>query len=217
MKIVAISDTHGSHNELNLPKGDLLIHAGDVSKRGTKEEIIAFLDWFQLQDFKYKIFIAGNHDFFFEKESFETIQAIIPPTVIYLNDSGITLEGIHIWGSPITPWFFDWAFNRHRGKAINKHWQLIPENTDILITHGPPYGMLDTTLKGQQVGCERLAERIDFLQPKMSIFGHIHEARGIFKNKYTHFVNAAVVNLQYQVVHAPYVFNSKDIISTLSN
>ncbi len=210
MKIVTISDTHGKHNELELPSGDILLHAGDVSKRGLREEIEEFLDWFQLQDFQYKIFIAGNHDFFFEKETSETIQAIIPNNVVYLNDSGITVEGIQIWGSPITPWFFNWAFNRHRGKAINRHWQLIPENTDILMTHGPPYGILDTTFKGEKVGCERLAERIDFLGPKMSIFGHIHEARGQFKNKHTHFVNAAVVNLRYEVVHRPYVFEWDD-------
>ena len=212
MKIVAISDTHGKHNELELPSGDILFHAGDVSKRGLRAEIEDFLEWFQLQDFKYKIFIAGNHDFFFERATEEEIQSIIPANVIYLNDSGVEIEGIHIWGSPITPWFFNWAFNRHRGKAINAHWQLIPENTDILITHGPPYGILDTTFKGQKVGCERLTERIDFLRPKMSIFGHIHEARGQYKNKDTHFINAAIVNLQYEVVHRPYVFDWKEII-----
>jgi len=211
MKIVVISDTHGKHNQLELPKGDLLIHAGDVSNRGLQEEVEDFLDWFQLQDFKYKIFIAGNHDFFFEKESEENIQAIIPHNVTYLNDSGVEVEGIQIWGSPITPWFFNWAFNRHRGKAIDQHWQLIPENTDILITHGPPHGILDRTSRDILAGCERLKERIDFLQTKMSIFGHIHEARGQFKNKHTHFVNAAIVNLKYEVVHRPYVFDWNEV------
>jgi len=211
MKIVAISDTHGKHNQLELPNGDMLIHAGDVSKRGRKEEVLDFLDWFQLQDFRYKIFIAGNHDFFFEKAKEEEIQSIIPHDVIYLNDSGVEVEGIQIWGSPITPWFFNWAFNRFRGRPINKHWKLIPDTTDILITHGPPHGILDMTKTGKKAGCEKLLERIDSIHPKMSIFGHIHEARGIHKNKHTHFVNAAVLNLRYELVNQPYVFDWEEM------
>jgi len=205
MKIVAISDTHGFHHQVQLPKGDVLIHAGDVSKRGLEEEIIDFLNWFQQQDFKYKIFIAGNHDFFFEKATAERISALIPPDVIYLNDSGIAIEGINIWGSPVQPWFLDWAFNRQRGEEIDKHWQLIPKNTDILITHGPPKGILDTTAAGIEAGCEDLFAKIQEVQPIYSIFGHIHEARGIVQQKHTQFINASVVNLRYQVVHDPVV------------
>ena len=141
MKIVAISDTHGLHQQVQLPKGDLLLHSGDVAKRGSKQEIVAFLNWFSQQDFQYKIFIAGNHDFYFEETPVATIADLIPENVIYLNDSGVTIEGIHIWGSPVQPRFFNWAFNRDRGADIDQHWQLIPENTDILLTHGPPQGI----------------------------------------------------------------------------
>jgi len=94
MKIVFISDTHGRHHDVNIPKGDLLIHAGDLSSRGKEDEIDSFLDWFKNQPHKYKIFIAGNHDFFFEKETLKKINAKIPDTIIYLNDSGIEIEGI---------------------------------------------------------------------------------------------------------------------------
>ena len=205
MRIVAISDTHGYHQQVQLPKGDLLIHAGDVSKRGLEAEIVDFLNWFQQQDFKHKIFIAGNHDFFFEKAEAQVIADLIPPNVTYLNDSGITIEGINIWGSPVQPWFYNWAFNRQRGEEIDQHWQLIPKNTDILITHGPPKGILDLTSRGLQVGCEKLLEKIQEVAPIYSIFGHIHEARGVVQRPHTQFINASVVNLGYQVVHDPVV------------
>lgn len=200
MKIVAISDTHGQHHDLDLPKGDMIIHAGDVSKRGTKTEILDFLDYFSALDYEYKIFIAGNHDFFFEKESAEDIANVIPPNVIYLNDSGIQIEGVNIWGSPIQPWFFDWAFNRQRGIDIVKHWELIPKNTDILVTHGPPMGILDKTTKGLSVGCEELTRTIESLhQLKMHIFGHIHEAYGCQEMGGTEFINASVLDVKYRL------------------
>lgn len=206
MRVVAISDTHGLHNQLQLPKGDLLLHSGDVSKRGKEQEIIAFLHWFSQQDFKYKIFIAGNHDFYFERASEKEIADLIPDNVIYLNDSGITIEGINIWGSPVQPRFFNWAFNRDRGADIDRHWQLIPENTDILLTHGPPHGILDETFQGVAVGCEMLLQRIEQIQPKYSIFGHIHEGYGQVTKNNIHFINASVVNLRYMVVNPPVEF-----------
>lgn len=113
MKFVIISDTHGEHRKLTLPKGNVIIHAGDISRRGEKEEIIDFLDWFKELDFEHRIFIAGNHDFFFERSSEEDIKKVIPSNVTYLCDSGVTIEGIKVWGAPVTPWFYNWAFNRH--------------------------------------------------------------------------------------------------------
>ena len=205
MKIIAISDTHTKHQDVIIPPGDLLIHAGDVTKMGNKEEVEDFLNWFKDQPCTYKIFIAGNHDFYFETATDEEIAALIPDGVTYLNDSGIEIEGISIWGSPITPWFYNWAFQRHRGKKIEKHWDLIPEGTDILVVHGPPHGILDKTRFGAKAGCERLTEAIQFIQPKISIFGHIHEDRGMLKKKGTTYINAAVVDLSYEVKHKPYI------------
>lgn len=118
MTFTIISDTHGQHQNLDLPEGDVLIHAGDVNSRGTEYEIRSFLDWFERLDYRYKIFIAGNHDFFFEQEVAPTIQPIIPENVIYLYDSSVNIEGISIWGSPIASWFYVWAFNRQRGEDI---------------------------------------------------------------------------------------------------
>ena len=205
MKIVAISDTHGMHRQLELPSGDMLIHAGDISKRGYKTEVLDFLEHFSSLDFKYKVFIAGNHDFFFEKESNEEITKLIPPNVIYLNDSGVQIEGVNIWGSPVQPEFFDWAFNRQRGAEIAKHWDLIPNDTDILITHGPPMGILDKTTQGLDVGCEELTKKIKSLNLKMHIFGHIHEAYGNLQKDGVDFINASVLDVRYRLVNEPFV------------
>ena len=128
MKFVAISDTHCRHRSIRLPKADVIIHAGDISYRGKKEEIVDFLDWFGRLNYKYRIFIAGNHDFFLEEAKATELKKLIPDDIIYLNDSGITIEKINVWGSPITPWYFNWAFNRHRGPEINKHWDMIPSD-----------------------------------------------------------------------------------------
>lgn len=143
MKIVCISDTHGRHREFNLPDGDLLIHAGDfiaASELGRD-----FLEWFSNHPHKHKVFIAGNHDRITEKKPDEFLNYIREhfPDIHYLCDSGCIIDGLKIWGSPITPWFLDWAWNRNRGEEIRKHWDMIPSNTDILVTHGPRHGILD--------------------------------------------------------------------------
>lgn len=203
VKIVCISDTHGQHSKLEVPMGDLLLHAGDVSRRGSKKEIVGFLDWFGALPHPHKIFIAGNHDFYFQDESPTEIEKIIPNNVIYLNDSGVEINGIKIWGSPVQPWFYDWAFNRQRGAEIDKHWQLIPSDTDILITHGPAFGFLDETSRGEQVGCEELTKKIESIKPSIFLCGHIHEAYGERTEGGVHYINASVLNLQYQLVNAP--------------
>ncbi len=199
MRIVLISDTHGSHDGLLLPEGDLLIHAGDLSKRGRLTEVTEFMQWFGKQPHRHKVLIAGNHDFMAEKEP-GLFQSLIPEGVTYLNDSGTEIEGLKIWGSPIQPWFYDWAFNRKRGAEIKKHWDLIPSDTDILITHGPPYGILDKCENGDVVGCEELLAKVLQINPRLHVFGHIHEAHGMEQRGKTTYVNAAVLNLRYMLV-----------------
>ncbi|EAY31437.1 metallophosphatase domain-containing protein [Microscilla marina] len=205
MKIVCISDTHGKHSQIAVPEGDLLIHAGDLSARGRPKEIRRFNNWLATLPHRHKVVIAGNHDFLFEDEPHQA-EALLT-NAIYLNDSGVTIEGVNIWGSPITPWFFDWAFNRARGADIRKHWDLIPENIDILVTHGPPKGVLDQTAKGEEVGCEELTEVIQDIRPRYHIFGHIHEARGRVEVNGTHYINASMLNLQYEAVHQAVVID----------
>ena len=207
MKFVAISDTHGLHRRLVLPPADVIVHGGDVSRTGKQEEVNDFIDWFTKLDYKYKIFIAGNHDFYFEKIS-KTIQEkkLIPEGIIYLNDSGIEIEKIKIWGSPVQPWFYDWAFNRARGKQIREHWDLIPNDIDLLITHGPPYGILDTTITKQSAGCRDLLHTVFTNKPKVHVFGHIHESFGEKHEKNIHFINASVLNEEYRLTNNPVMF-----------
>jgi Icc-related predicted phosphoesterase len=206
LKFVTISDTHGQHNKLLLPAGDVLIHAGDVSMKGDEAEIIDFLNWFSKQDFKYKIFVAGNHDFYFEREADDKISKLLPPNIIYLNDSFTIINNITIWGSPITPWFFNWAFNRHRGELIKRHWDLIPEDIDIVITHGPVFQTLDKTTKAQHTGCKDLFDRVHQIKPKVHICGHIHEAYGIEDKAEIKFINASLLNEKYVLTNTPIVF-----------
>jgi Icc-related predicted phosphoesterase len=209
MKFVLISDTHGKHAGLKLPKGDVLIHAGDVTFNGNENEVKEFLDWFEKQHFKHKIFIAGNHDFYFERASVTSIQSIIPPNLIYLNDSGVNIEGFNIWGSPVTPWFFNWAFNKHRGAAIRRHWDLIPDQTDILITHGPVFKTLDENNKGEHVGCKDLLQRVQTIKPKIHVCGHIHESYGLEEKLDIKFINCSVLNEEYRLVNRPIVLELK--------
>jgi Icc-related predicted phosphoesterase len=206
VKFVAISDTHCRHHNLKLPKGDVLLHAGDVTYKGEKQEVKDFLQWFSQQNFTYKIFIAGNHDFYFEKTNAADVSAMIPEGVIYLNDSGVTINGISVWGSPVTPWFFQWAFNRHRGAPILKHWNLIPSSTDVLLTHGPAFGIHDIVINGKHVGCKDLLQRVKELKPKVHVCGHVHEGYGVTKKAGVQFINASVLNESYELVNKPVVF-----------
>lgn len=206
MKIVAISDTHCRHKSVTLPKGDVLIHAGDISYKGERSEVQDFLAWFANLPFAHKIFIAGNHDFYFEKAKTADVQTMLPEGVVYLQDSGTTINGIHIWGSPVTPWFYDWAFNRQRGAAIAKHWKLIPPDTNLLITHGPAYGILDTVLNGTHVGDKDLLKTVEVIKPAVHVCGHVHESYGRLKKGSTRFINASVLNEKYELVNPPVVF-----------
>lgn len=202
MRIIIIADTHGRHREVSLPAGDMIIHAGDISMKGEEPEVLDFLDWFASLDFTYKIFIAGNHDFYFEKRTMEEIETILPAGIIYLQDTGITIDGIKIWGSPVTRWYFNWAFNR-RAEVIGRHWDMIPRDTDILITQGPPFRILDTNIKGQHTGCKELLLAVQEIQPQLHVFGHIHESYGIVEKKHGQLINASILDQGYKINNAP--------------
>lgn len=212
MKFTLISDTHNQHRDIPqklLSGGDFLIHAGDVSGRGTIKEVFDFLAWFNELPYTHKIFIAGNHDFYFERTSKIVIDEVLSefPNIIYLNDSGVEIEGFKIWGSPVQPWFHDWAFNRVDEK-ICKHWDMIPDDTDILITHGGARGAgyLNVVLEGQDVGCPYLAQKIGQLEHlKLFVHGHIHEGSGEFVDGNGKiFVNASILNRSYYMTNKPF-------------
>ena len=206
MTITCLSDTHGFHRRIkNIPESDIIIHAGDISNFGEEHQVLDFLNWFSDLPHQYKIFVAGNHDFIFENEPKKYVEKIIPKNVIYLNDSGYSIDGINIFCSPITPRFMDWAFNRDRGRDIQNHWKLIPANTDILITHGPPFGKLDTNKNNFRTGCEDLLKTIGKIKPKYHIYGHIHEAYGMTYNEHTTFINASILDEHYRIKNKPVV------------
>ena len=209
MKIICISDTHNLHAQMShpVPNGDILIHAGDISNNGDLEDIISFAEWSKNLKHKYKIIIAGNHDFCFDPNGrIKKYTPLAQKTLkeagwIYLEDSSCIIEGIKFYGSPWQPTFFDWAFNAERGKEIAKIWELIPEDTDVLITHGPPAKILDKTHDGSDVGCEDLLKKIQDLKIKLHVFGHIHEAYGSKSIEGTVYANACICNLDYSAVN----------------
>jgi len=215
--LVLISDTHTKHLEIEDQlkliytehPDSIIVHSGDISYRGRKWEVEEFIEWYSGLPFKNKIMIAGNHDFLFENspEVAKDILDRIGPGIIYLNDSGVELEGLKFWGSPVTPWFHNWAFNRV-GEKINEHWDLIPVDTNILITHGPPYLTLDATKSGLRVGCPELANKIKGLSDlKVHVFGHIHEAEGIVEKNGVIYVNATILDLYYEVKNSPVILH----------
>lgn len=204
MKFTVISDTHNKHEQLKLEGGDALLHCGDFSGRGTAQQIIDFNEWLGRQNFTHKIVIAGNHDFMFENDP-QTAQSLLT-NATFLQDSSTTIDGIKIYGSPWQPWFHNWAFNLPRGEELAKKWDLIPEDTDILLTHGPPWGIGDLTSRGEKTGCEELLKRVKLIKPKFHCFGHIHEHSGSWEIGKTHFINASICDLSYEANNPSFTF-----------
>lgn len=204
VRLTFISDTHSRHQGLNPGSGDVLVHCGDLCRRGDLEEVDAFADFMAEQDFTHKIVIAGNHDWCFEDKRRHEAEAVLDDHGIhYLNDSGLKLCGVNFWGSPIQPTFMNWAFNRQRGEQIRRHWELIPDDTDVLITHGPVYGILDRCFDGRLVGCEELLETVKRVKPRIYACGHIHEDYGSLELDGTLFINASSLDERYRLKHEP--------------
>jgi Icc-related predicted phosphoesterase len=208
MKLVLISDTHTMHEDLILPQGDILIHSGDFSGRGKPHEVEEFFGWLERQskNFKHIVFIAGNHELSFDYKSTWVVDAIksLPTNVHYLEDSEIIIDDIKFYGSPWQPEFFDWAFNLPRGKKLEEKWEMIPNDTDVLITHGPPMYILDYTLRDMiNVGCLALYNKVIQIKPKLHVFGHIHEGYGIKEQDGTMFVNASSATARYELINKP--------------
>ncbi len=204
--LVFISDTHGLHDRIEVPDGDILIHCGDISSRGLLNEVTKFSNWFCKLPHKHKVIIPGNHDFIFEKNNQIHKELFEDKGVTFLNDSQTEIEGIKIWGSPITPYFHNWAFNRFRGSSIEAHWNKIPEGMDIVITHGPPanIGDLGRVIEGEDVGCEDLYKTlVHRVKPKINCFGHIHEGYGIIEQDEIIFINCSILNRSYKISNEP--------------
>ena len=205
--ITFISDTHTKHKHVTgeLPGGDILIHCGDISNRGYMNEIKDFLEWFDgIKGYEHKIFIAGNHDFGFQDNPNLCAKLLQDyPTVTYLEDTSVIIDGIKIYGSPWQPRFYNWAFNVDRGWDIAQKWEKIPQDTDILITHGPLHGILDSTYTGQRVGCEDLYKKVMEIKPKVHCSGHIHFDHGMKEIDGITFINACCLGEDYMYQNGP--------------
>ena len=236
MKIVCISDTHNRHRELDMPEGDILIHAGDFTHNGSKAEVQDFLNWLDNLEVKYGyiLVVPGNHDkclanksqfnvdWFWEHagatlliDQSTNTRAIRRNTTLSIPDAGIFDAQVSIYGSPYTPlWGNGRTFMKSRDR-LNKTWANIPGETDLLITHGPPKGILDTVANGQTVGCKSLYNHVLRVKPKLHVFGHVHDNyggrpcrclnNGVFEHEGIKFVNASVVRHGSKRINQPIV------------
>lgn len=227
-----------------LPEGDLLIHAGDFSGVGTKSEVDNFLEWLVKIRYKFTygiVFIAGNHDrsfdtkYMYEHEDYDLFDMHQEPSkpfwlkarlseeqlenkkIYYLENTSVEIAGIKIWGSPYTPWFHGdrWAFNRRRGNDIKVIWDTIPNDTNIIVTHGPAMYKLDYVPHDKHyAGCEDLNYAIRKIKPVLHVAGHIHEGYGYEQDEHTTYINPSICNHRYEPVNKPIVFDydSKTIV-----
>jgi predicted phosphodiesterase len=211
VRIVCLSDTHDRHENIIVPDGDVLIHAGDLTMSGDRANIVDAVAWLSMQPHKRIIVTPGNHDFGFER--IPTLSKWLQsrfPRVEVLIDQETVLDGLRVFGSPYQPWFYDWAFNFKRGEGglieAEKKWALIPDDTAILITHGPVFGILDRTSTGERAGCPVLKARIENLPSlRLHVCGHIHEAYGSQKTGKVMYVNASSCDHNYVPSQNPIV------------
>ena len=216
---MCVSDTHCSFPQL--PAGDVLLHAGDFSFIGSLPEVLGFNEYLGTLPFKHRIVIAGNHDTTFDLEMFEYNSEAIPPlrnvnaffvktelmNCTYLEDSGVEVEGYKIWGAPgVYAEHYNGAFTYANHEELRPHWEKIPQDTEILITHSPPYGIMDKAW-GHVLGCRMLLEKVRQVHPLVHLFGHIHEGRGQEFHDGVQFINAAICDFRNRPVHQPFVFD----------
>jgi Calcineurin-like phosphoesterase len=218
MRLIGISDTHTYHRQVKVPDGDVLIHAGDITFRGELDVFGDFANWLQELPHQHKLIIFGNHELKTQYGSHRdpAIRMIKDAGAIHLEDAGIEIDGTYFWGSPYQPSFHDWEYNLPRGKALAEKWALIPQHTNVLITHSPPHGILDEVERSyngeidvQNVGCQDLMQRIKELPNlKASFFGHLHLNGGKTKSlDGVIYANCAICTEAYAPTNPPVVID----------
>lgn len=201
VRLVLLSDTHLLHRSIDVPSADILIHAGDFTM--FSESLHATIDfnaWLGELPHCHKIVVPGNHEFFLEADSVKRSQ--LSNATLLINE-GIEIEGLRIWGSPL----YGGAFGLSSTADRRGLYAQIPKDTDLLITHGPPYGILDSTPPDSSVhsGCQELLDAVMRIEPKLHVFGHVHAAHGIFETSQTVFVNAAMLGIDGDLEQSPIV------------
>jgi Icc-related predicted phosphoesterase len=203
LRLVLLSDTHQLHREVEVPDGDILIHAGDFTFFSKSlKAILDFNLW--LGELPHRsVVVPGNHEFFLESDP--SRRSLISNATVLINE-GIEIQGLRIWGSPVTP-LYGSAFGLSSVEDRRRLYAQIPEDTDILITHGPPYGILDSSPdSGMHSGCRELFDAVMRVRPKLHVFGHVHGAHGIFVTDHTTFVNACLHGVDFGLDRSPHVF-----------
>jgi len=201
LSLVLFSDTHQLHREMEVPDGDILVHAGDFTMFSRNVSAIAdFNTWLGELPHRYKIIVPGNHEYFLEADPSK--RSMLTNALVLLNE-GTEIEGLRIWGSPVTP-LYGGAFGLSSAEDRRQLYAQIPENTDILVTHGPPFGILDSAPhSGLHSGCRELLDAVMRVQPKLHVFGHVHGAHGILQTNQTTFVNAALLGVDGDLDQRP--------------
>lgn len=226
LRVVCLSDTHGRHRRINwIPEGDVLVHCGDFTHQGTHAEVADFNAWLGTLPHRHKLVVAGNHDFCLDAAEYEAhwqkefghrqfddphASRALLSNATYLDGRSVVIDGVKFFGSPMTPPIpgRTMAFNVPRGFAAQQHWAKMPADVDVLITHGPPNGVLDKTFTGLRVGDEALLkEVVSRVRPQFHVFGHIHEAYGATRIGKTAFVNCATSTLLGSLKHPPVVID----------
>jgi Icc-related predicted phosphoesterase len=203
LRIVLISDTHECHRNVNVPDGDILVHAGDFTLFSQSYAAIRdFNVWLGELPHRYKLVIPGNHEYFLEED--RSSRSLLSNATLLIDES-IEIEGLRFWGSPTTP-LYGVAFGLSEATDRRNAYARIPGDTDVLITHTPPYGLLDVNLHtGSHEGCSELFEAVKRIQPSLHVFGHIHGAHGTLMAGATTFVNASLAGLDGGIAYSPIV------------
>ena len=204
LRLVLLSDTHQLHREVEVPDGDIFIHSGDFTMFSrSMAEITDFNTWLGELPHQHKIVVPGNHEFFLEANPLK--RSLLDNATVLINE-GIEIDGLRIWGSPVTP-LYGGAFGLSSAEDRKRLYARIPEDTDVLITHGPPFGILDSGPdSGLHSGCRELFDAVMRVRPKLHVFGHVHGAHGIFQTDHTTFVNAALLGIHGDLDKSPLVF-----------
>lgn len=218
-RVVTLSDTHGFQKEIEMPKGDILVHSGDITDCGEEWQVRQFLEWLNDLPYERKIFCNGNHEVQIAKMGImkQLVRENCNKSVVYLENEAYEYKGLKFWGSPYSLEFFPehWGYQlkRQHAKAL---WDMIPEDTDILLTHSPPKGIMDGVkpfgiYTEDHAGCNFLLEQTRKINPYLHVFGHIHRWFGTVQRANpaykTLYVNASMCDDSYKITRKPIVID----------